>query len=50
MSTFAALRTLHEVCARMDHAQEAMRPSEAEYQAAMAAACAALAAAHRSAA
>lgn len=31
----AALRTLHDVCARMELEQEAIRPTEAEYQAAM---------------
>lgn len=31
----AALRTLHDICARMELEQEATRPTEAEYQAAM---------------
>ena len=34
----SALRQLHDVCLRMDDLDEAKRPSEAEYQAAMAAA------------
>lgn len=50
MSTeLAALRTLHDVCARMDLAQEAKRPTEAEYQAAMEAAAALIARASGSA-
>lgn len=39
----AALRELHSVCLAMDAEDEMKRPTEAEYQAAMAAAAAALA-------
>lgn len=39
----AALRELHSVCLLMDHPDESRRPTEAEYQDAMAAAARALA-------
>lgn len=48
-SPLPALRTLHDVCVRMELEQEAERPTEAEYQAAMKVAAALIAQATESA-